>query len=56
MWISEEDIKFTWLLNSTTPGMSDHCMNCKAAKVLWDTIIRIYSKTEDESRIAELMT
>ena len=53
-WLDEEDVIFTWLLDSMKPEVSERFIDLDSVKNVWDTVIRLYSKLEDESRIAEL--
>ena len=53
-WLDEEDVIFTWLLDSMKPEVSERFIDLDSVKDVWDTVIRLYSKIEDESRIAEL--
>ena len=52
-WL-HEDVIFTWQLDSMKPEVSERFINSDSVKDIWDTIIRLYPKLEDESRIAEL--
>ena len=53
-WLDEEDVIFTWLLDSMKPEVSERFIDLDSVKDVWDTVIKLYSKLEDESRIAEL--
>ena len=53
-WLDEEDVIFTWMLDSMKPEVSERFIDLDSIKDVWDTVIRLYSKLEDESRIAEL--
>ena len=53
-WVDEEDILITWLLDSMKPELSDRFIDYESVKDIWDAIIRLYSKLEDESRMVEL--
>ena len=53
-WVDEEDINIIWLLNSMKPELNERFIDYESLKDMWDTVIRLYSKLEDESRMAEL--
>ena len=53
-WIDEEDILFTWQLDSMKHEISDHFIDHESVKDVQDEVIRLYSKLEDESRMADL--
>ena len=53
-WVDEEDILITLLLDSMKPELSDRFIDYESVKEIWDTVIRLYSKLKDESRMAEL--
>ena len=52
-WVDEEDILITWLLDSMKPELNDRFIDYESVKEIWDIVIRLYSKLEDESRMAE---
>ena len=54
-WVDEEDILITWLPDSMKPELSDRFIDYEYVKDIWDTVIRLYSKLEDESMMAELL-
>ena len=53
-WINEEDVLFTWLLDSMKPEISNQCIDHESIKDIWDEVIKLYSKLEDESRMVDL--
>ena len=53
-WLEEEEILITWILDSMKPKICDRFIDYVSVKEIWETIIRLYSKLEDESRTAEL--
>ena len=53
-WLEEEEILISWILDSMKPEVSDRFIDYASVKDIWDTVIRFYSKLEDESRMAEL--
>ena len=53
-WLEEEEILITWILDSMKPEICDRFIDYVFVKEIWETIIRLYSKLEDESRMAEL--
>ena len=53
-WLEEEEILITWILDSMKPEICDRFIDYAFVKEIWETIIRLYSKLEDESRMAEL--
>ena len=53
-WLEEEEILITWMLDSMKPSVCEKFIDYTSVKEIWDTIIRLYSKLEDESRMAEL--
>ena len=53
-WVVEEDILITWLLDSMKPELIDRFIDYESVKEIWDIVIRLYSKLEDESRMTEL--
>ena len=53
-WIDEEDVLFTWLLDSMKPEISDLFIDHEFVKDIWDEVIRLYSKVEDELRMTDL--
>ena len=53
-WLEEEEILITWMLDSMKPEVCNRFIEYVSVKEIWETIIRVYSKLEDESRMAEL--
>ena len=53
-WLEEEEILITWMLDSMKPEVCDRFIDYAPVKDMWDAIIRLYSKLEDESRMTEL--
>ena len=53
-WLEEEEIPITWILDSMKPKICDRFSDYVFVKEIWETLIRLYSKLEDESRMAEL--
>ena len=53
-WLEEEEILIAWMLDSMKPEVCDRFIDYASIKEIWEAIIRLYSKLEDESRIAEL--
>ena len=53
-WLEEEEILITWILDSMKPEICDRFIDYISVKEIWETVIRLYSKLEDESRMAEL--
>ena len=53
-WINEEHVLFTWLLDSMKPDINDQFIDHESVKDKWDEVTRLYSKLEDESRMADL--
>ena len=52
--LEEEEFIITLILDSMKPEVSDRFIDYASFKQIWDTVIRLYSKLEDESRMAEL--
>ena len=52
-WPDEEDILLTWLLDFMKPEVGDQIIDYDSVKDMWDAVIELYSKLEDESRMAD---
>ena len=53
-WLEEEEILITWIIDSMKPEVCDRFIDYASVKEIWEAIIRLYSKLEDESRMADL--
>ena len=52
-WL-EEEVLITWMLDSMKPEVCDRFIDYVSIKEIRETIIQLYSKLEDESRMTEL--
>ena len=53
-WLEEEEVLITWMIDSMKPEVCDRFIDYVSVKEIWETIICLYSKLEDELRMAEL--
>ena len=55
-WIVEEEVLYTWILDSMTAELVNRFIEYETVKAIWDAVHKYHSKKSDESKIAQLVT
>ena len=54
-WIVEEEILYTWILDSMSTEMANRFIKYETVTEVWDAVHKYHSKKNDQSKIAQLV-